>query len=135
LLQDNRLDDEMQEVYALTTIFDRSVAEHQNEDPLIIYKAISDPDTMYHHEAMREKDANQIRETMAEEWNDQVANGNFTKVLRSELPQGTTVLPAVWQMKRKMDIKSGKVKKYKAHLNLDGPRMIKGKHYELTYSR
>ena len=31
-------------------------------------------------------------------------------------------------------MKSGKVKKYKARLNLDGSRMIKGKHYELTYS-
>jgi len=31
-------------------------------------------------------------------------------------------------------MKSGKVKKYKARLNLDGSRMIKGKHYELTCS-
>jgi len=96
LLQDNRLDDEIQEVYTLTTMFNKSVTEYQNEDPLTIYKATNDLDTMYHHEAMREKDADQLREAMAKEWNDQVANGNFTKVLRRELPQGATVLPAVW---------------------------------------
>jgi len=96
LLQDNRLDDEIQEVYALTAMFDEGVTEYQNEDPLIIYKATSDPSTMYHHETMREKDADQFREAMAKEWNDQVASGNYTKVLRSELPQGATVLPSVW---------------------------------------
>ena len=37
-------------------------------------------------------------------------------------------------MKRKRDIKSGKVKKYKVRLNIDGSRMIKGKDYELTYA-
>jgi len=100
----------------------------------MINKATSDPDTMYHHDAMKQKDADQFKQAMVKEWSDQVANGNFTKVLRSEVPQGATVLHAVWQMKRKRVIKSGKVKKYKARLNLDGSRMIKGKHYELTYS-
>ncbi len=62
---------------------------------------------------------------MTKEWNDQVENGNFTIIPRSQLPRDATVLPAVWQMKRKRDIKSGKVKKYKARLNIDGSRMIK----------
>ncbi len=74
-----------------------------------------------------------IKTIMAKEWNDQVENGNFT-IPRSQLPQDATVLPVVWQMKRKRDIKSGKVKKHKARLNIDGSRMIKGKHYELTYA-
>jgi len=67
LLKDNRLDDRTQEIYALTTMFGRSVTEYQNEDPLKIYKTTSDADTMYHHEAMREKDADQFREAMAKE--------------------------------------------------------------------
>ena len=71
---------------------------------------------------------------MTKEWNDQVMNGNFTMISRSQLPQDATVLPAVWQMKRKRNIKSGEVKKYKARLNIDGSKMIKGKHYELTYA-
>ena len=133
LLQSNQRGDETQEIFALATMFDKGATEY-DEDPLMIYKATSDPDTMYHHEAMRQKDASMFKEAMAKEWNDQVENGNFTIIPRSQLPQDATVLPAVWQMKRKRDIKSGKVKKYKARLNIDGSRMIKGKHYELTYA-
>ena len=44
------------------------------------------------------------------------------------------VLPAVWQMKRKRDIKSQKVKKWKARLNIDGSRTTKGVHYDQTYA-
>ena len=133
LLQSNQRGDETQEIFALATMFDKGATEY-DEDPLMIYKATSDPDTMYHHEAMREKDADQFREAMVKEWNNQVTNGNFTIITRSQLPHDATVLPAVWQMKRKRNIKSGEVKKYKARLNIDGSKMIKGKHYELTYA-
>jgi hypothetical protein len=39
-------------------------------------------------------------------------------------------------MKRKRDIRTRQIKKYKAHLNLDGSRMEAGKHYDenMTYS-
>ena len=46
LLQDNRLGNEIQEIFALTTMFDKSATEY-HEDPLMINKATSDPDTMY----------------------------------------------------------------------------------------
>ena len=37
-------------------------------------------------------------------------------------------------MKRKRDIKTRRVKKYKARLNLDGSRQLKGVHYDQTYA-
>ena len=37
-------------------------------------------------------------------------------------------------MRRKRDIKSRAVKKYKARLNVDGSRMIRGVDYDETYS-
>jgi hypothetical protein len=37
-------------------------------------------------------------------------------------------------MKRKRDIKTRKIKKYKARLNIDGSRMEKGIHYWDTYA-
>ena len=37
-------------------------------------------------------------------------------------------------MKRKRDAKTGGIKKYKARLNIDGSRMKKGEHYDMTYS-
>jgi hypothetical protein len=71
---------------------------------------------------------------MQKEWNDQYNNGNFSIIHRTKVPKDKTILPTVWQMKRKRDIKTRKVKKYKARLNIDGSRMTKGVHYEQTYA-
>ena len=65
---------------------------------------------------------------------DQMKNGNFSKILRSKVPKGKTILPSVWQMKRKRDIMTRAIIKYKARLNVDGSRMKKGLHYEETYA-
>ena len=97
-------------------------------------KASADPDTMYMHQAMKEKDRAEFLKAMWKEWEDQIGNGNFTIIHRSKLPKGATLLPAVWQMKRKRDIRTRKVKKYKARLNIDGSRMQKGKHYDNTHA-
>jgi hypothetical protein len=89
---------------------------------------------MYMHEAMREPDADEFRKAMQKEWDDQLGNRNFSIVHRSEVPEGATVLPTVWQMRRKRDIRTRKVKKYKARLNIDGSRMRHGQHYDQTYA-
>eukprot|EP00546_Thalassionema_frauenfeldii_P000512 CAMPEP_0178932584 /NCGR_PEP_ID=MMETSP0786-20121207/22717_1 /TAXON_ID=186022 /ORGANISM="Thalassionema frauenfeldii, Strain CCMP 1798" /LENGTH=505 /DNA_ID=CAMNT_0020609929 /DNA_START=184 /DNA_END=1701 /DNA_ORIENTATION=- len=49
-------------------------------------------------------------------------------------PEKSTILPAVWQMKRKRDIRTQEIKKHKARLNIDGFRMIQGVHYEQNYA-
>ena len=121
------------EIFGYQTIFEE-VPEIEREDPLHIYKASADPDTLYHHEAMKQKDASEFRKAMSKEWVDQLKNGNFTIMLKSNLPEGAVVLPAVWQMRRKRDISTGLVKKYKARLNLDGSRIVRGRDYNLTYS-
>jgi len=89
---------------------------------------------MYHHQAMRQKDKREFIKAMKKEVQDQMENGNFTIIKRSEVPKGKRVLPAVWQMKRKRDIKTRQVKKWKARLNVDGSRMIKDVDYDLTFS-
>ena len=63
-----------------------------------------------------------------------MGNGNFSIMLRSKVPKGKIILPAVWQMKRKRDIKIQEIKKYKARLNIDGSRMRQGVHYNQTYA-
>ena len=103
-------------------------------DPLQVFKATSDPDTMYMHEAMEQPDKAEFRKAMRKEWDDQINNGNFSIVHRSSVPEGALILPAVWQMKRKRDIKTRQVKKYKARLNIDGSRMQHGKHYDQSYA-
>ena len=79
------------------------------DDPLLALKAVSDPDTLYYHEAMREEDSEDFKTSMLKELTDQFEDGNFTVIKKSEVPEGNIVLPAVWQMKRKRDAKTGAI--------------------------
>ncbi len=112
--------------------------ERQREPQLkemVAHKAAaSDPDTMYRHEAMKEPDYVQFLKAMEKEIQDQMGSGNFHLVRRNSIPKTATLLPAVWSMKRKRGIRTRMIKKYKARLNVDGSRMKKGIHYDLTYS-
>jgi len=117
----------------LEALFDTQ-GEDQLLDPLYSFKATSDPDTMYHHQAMRQPDREDFKLAMNKELQDQMANGNFTVLRRDKLPAGTQVLPTVWQMKRKRDIKTGAILKHKARLNIDGSKMKKGVHFDETYA-
>ena len=121
------------EIFCLQAICPGNLLDEM-QDPIMAYKATSDADTMYLHQAMQEPDRKEFIEAMKKEVKDQSENGNFSVMHRSELPKGATVLPAVWQMKRKRDIKTRKVKKWKARLNIDGSRMQKGIHYSETYA-
>ena len=101
---------------------------------LMAFKAVADPDVMYLHQAMKQPDKESFLEAMQKEVNDQSGNGNFSIIPRHEVPKGRSVLPAVWQMKRKRDIRTRQIKKYKARLNIDGSRMRAGIDYGETYA-
>jgi hypothetical protein len=120
------------EIFAYSAMFPDQ--EHDHIDPFLAYKAVSDPDTLYYHQAMREPDRVEFESGMEKEIRDQFENGNFTVIRKSEVPDGQTILPAVWQMRRKRDARTGQIKKYKARLNIDGSRMRRGVHYNETYS-
>jgi hypothetical protein len=120
------------EIFSYAALY--PIDESKDANPLYAFKATSDPDTMYMHEAMKEPDSDKFREAMQKEMDDQLANGNFSLIKRIQVPKGRIILPAVWQMKRKRDIRTREVKKYKARLNIDGSRMKPGEHYDLTYA-
>lgn len=103
-------------------------------DPLQVYKATSDPDSMYLHQAMKEPDQAKFLSAMLKEVRDQMENGNFSIIKRKDVPKGSTILPCVWQMKQKRDIKSREIKKWKARLTVDGSRMKRGQHYDKVYA-
>ena len=105
-----------------------------NQPEVYAYKATSDPDTMYYHGSMRQKDKVAFLQAMEKEINSQLDQGVFSLVLRTQVPAGTKVLPAVWQMRRKRDIKTQEIKKHKARCNIDGSKMIHGEHYDKTYA-
>jgi len=75
-----------------------SEVENEMENPLYAFKAKTDPDTMYLHEALKEPDRKEFIQAMDKELRDQLKHGNFTVVHKSTVPEGATVLPTVWAM-------------------------------------
>ena len=53
---------------------------------------------------------------------------------RSQVPEGAQIFPSVWAMRRKRKIKTQEVYKWKARLNFDGSKQIKGQHYDESYA-
>ncbi|MFM7530824.1 MAG: reverse transcriptase domain-containing protein [Nodosilinea sp.] len=104
------------------------------DDEVVAMKAQADPDSMYLHEARKQPDWSDFADAMQLEIDQQINAGLYTIIKRDEVPEGATVLPAVWQLRRKRDIRSGKVKKHKARCNIDGSRMVHGEHYDQTYA-
>jgi hypothetical protein len=98
----------------------------ETQRPILRPSVPSNPDTMYLHQAMKEPDIEQFKEAMIKEVEDQVDNKNFTVVRQDSVVVDEPVMPTVWQMKRKREIITQQVKKWKARLNIDGLKMIKG---------
>ena len=89
---------------------------------------------MHLSQALREPDADKFRDEMQKELHDHASRGHWTIVLRSSLPSHTTVLPAVWSMRRKQRIDTRKVYRWKARLTIHGGRQTYGVNYWETYS-
>jgi hypothetical protein len=111
------------------------IPEPLEDHPLIAFTAMSaDPDTMYLHEAMREPNKEQFLAAMEKEVSAHTEAGNFIIVPRHKVPQDVLVIPAVWQMKQKRRISTREVYKWKARLNFDGSKQVKGVNYWETYA-
>ena len=87
------------EIFAYETMYPRGSGSACQQRPLLAYKASTDPDTMYMHEAMREPDKVEFLKAMEKEVEDQMKNGNYSIVNKNDVPKSSTILPAVWQMK------------------------------------
>jgi len=96
--------------------------------------ASTDPNSMYYHQAMQEPDQDKFIDGMQEELDAQIKSGNFRICKKSELPKWATILPGVWQMKRKCCILTQEVYKWKAQLCLDASRQVYGQDYDDMYA-
>ena len=72
---------------------------------MLDYKASADSGTIYMHKAMKDPDRKTFIKEMVKYVADQSNNKNFLMIHRSKVPEGVTILPTVWKMKRKRDIK------------------------------
>ena len=80
----------------------------------IAFQGTSDPDTMYWSQAMREPDALEFKKAAIKEFNDRSDREHWELMERKDVPAHKKVLPAVWSMNKKRDIKTRKITKYKA---------------------
>ena len=95
---------------------------------------MSDPVTLYYHHVMKNPDYKNFKDSMVKEVTDWKSNDNYDVFPTSEIPAGAKIIPSVWKMRRKKDIITRKIKSYKARLNVDGSRMVKGRDCDQTYA-
>ena len=124
LNQSNEVDKPMQEQqYELQRRFDSPIA----------FVASTNQDTMYYHQAMSEPDQEHFQESVQEEINDHESNHHWKVIQINEVPVGMKILDMVWLMKRKRQIDTRKIYKWKAQLNVHGGQQEYGVNYWDTY--
>ena len=100
----------------------------------ISFKASSDPDNMYYHQAIKAPDKEEFMQAIVKEINDHIEGNHWALIPKEEVPKGEKILDSVWAMRRKRDIKTQQVYKHKARLNIHGGQQEYGVHYTDTYS-
>ena len=89
---------------------------------------------MYFHQAMKEPDKEEFVKAMVKEYNDHTERKHWELVTKDQVPEGTKNFDSIWSMKRKRDITTRKVFKWKARLNIHGGQQEYGVNYFETYS-
>ncbi|EJK77403.1 hypothetical protein THAOC_00765, partial [Thalassiosira oceanica] len=107
--------------------------QERMRDP-IAFAAEMDNDIMYYHQAMAQSDADKFREAVVKEIEGHVKNENWILIPRSEVPQYEEILDSVWAMRRKRNLTTNEITKYKARLNVHGGMQTYGLNYTETYA-
>jgi hypothetical protein len=114
---------------------DEYTLQREMDDPIAFLAATKgDPDTMYYHQAMAAPDRKQFIEAMQKEFADHCTRDHWELVSKKKVPKGVRILDAVWAMKRKRNIKTREIYKWKARLNVHGGQQEKGVNFWETYS-
>jgi hypothetical protein len=95
----------------------------------IAFLSQANQDTMYFDQAMKAPDSKEFIKAAIKEVNDHIERKHWELIPRNQVPKGIKVLPSVWSMKRKRDIKTQKVYKHKARLNVHGGKQEYGENY------
>jgi hypothetical protein len=91
-------------------------------------------DIMSLNQALCQPDAPHFIEAVITELNGHTDNKHWQLTKQSEVPPNVYVLPSLWSMRRKRDITTNEIKKYKARLNLLGGKQEYGMNYYETYA-
>ena len=88
---------------------------------------------MYFHQAMQQPDAGEFVKAVIKEINGLI-DKRWKLIKRSEVPEDVDVIPSVWAMRRKRDLMTNEILKYKSRLNLYGGKQVYGMKYFNTYA-
>ena len=97
-------------------------------------KKSGDPDTLYYHQAMAAPDSAEFKDSMLKEFHDHCNRRHWEPVAIENIPAGTKILDAIWSMRRKRDIKTREITKWKSRLTVHGGQQEHGVHYWETYA-
>ena len=84
---------------------------------------------MYFHQAMKEPDEEEVVKAMVKEYNDHTDRRHWELVTKDQVPEEIKIIDSIWSMKRKRDIITGEVYKWKARLNINGGQQEYGVNY------
>ncbi|MFM8435194.1 MAG: reverse transcriptase domain-containing protein [Planctomycetia bacterium] len=137
-MAEESLSQRQQGVVAYSTYYevlheDEYLLQDQMSDPIAFLSSQSS-DTMYFDQAMHQEDREHFIQAIIDEANAHIEAKHWELIPRSQVPVDTDILPAVWSMKRKRDIKTRKVYKCKARLNVHGGKQKFGVNYFETYA-
>jgi len=134
-------------VQAFESIFEdvafQSTFETQHDLDLELQDKMSHPiaflaemqgDTMYFHQAMAQDDSGDFVDAVVKEVNGHVDNTHWELIPIADVPEDTDVLPSVWSMRRKRNLVTNEITKYKARLNVHGGKQTFGVNYFDTYA-
>ena len=129
---DGSTEQELEEYYDALHKDDYEIQDDM-KDP-IAFLAKSDRDTMYYHQAMKQPDKIQFQHAMEKEFLDHSRRKYWELCHLDDVPKGTKILDSIWSMKRKRDILTRKIIKWKARLTVHGGQQEYGVNYTETYS-
>ena len=91
------------------------------QNPVVsLARSQNEKDTLYYHEAIQKKDSRNFIEAIVKEMNPHIQKNHWSLIDKSDAPEGHKIIPAVWSMKRKREISTRSIIKYKARLNVHG---------------
>ena len=96
--------------------------------------AVSDPDTMYFNQAMKENDATQFLNATHKELAYLLSKGIFELIPCRRVQEGYALSSEVQSKKQKRRVLTREIYRYKARLNLYGSNILPGVHYNNTYT-
>ena len=127
-----------QELLKLSTYYEcmneRDYESQESMDNPIVFKPSTDPDVLYYYQVMATDDSDQFIEAMLREIDGYYELRVWELIPREQVTEGYHILDSVWAMKRKRDIKTREVFKWKSRLNIHGGQQELGEDYFETYS-